>query len=484
MPAPSAASTCGCRCSAPPPGWARWPARWPAASRRWSSLVGGAGRGCGRGRSWSRRRRARLVAPWPGCCSWRSLARCRRGAAGRPGRAQPGGRPGRRGRRGHGGRDGRLRPAHGRRSARSFAGDQVVWRLDRPRGHRPRAHRRRWPRRCWCSATPTTRGCRSGATVRLHGRLVPADDRDLAALLRPSGDAEVVGARRACGGGPRPRCGRRCATRWRTGPPTSGRWCRRWSTATTPSVDPALQDDVPRDRADPPAGRVRHQPDPGRRVPAGAGALVPGARAVAAPGGGGRDRRVRADRPHRAERAAGGGDGHDRAGRARSPTAGSAALRGLGTAVAGPGAARPGLAVSAGFALSVLATGGILLLAPAWRDALARWLPRWLAEAIAVPAAAQLACTPLVAAISGQVSLVAVVANLLVAPGGRAGDGAGAGRRGARPWCGRRWAGCAGRSPSWCVAWLIAVAEHGAALPTAAVGWGTGAAGAGAAHRC
>ncbi len=44
-----------------------------------------------------------------------------------------------------------------------------------------------------------------------------------------------------------------------------------------------------------------------------------------------------------------------------------------------------------------------------------RWLPRWAAEAVAVPFAAQLACTPAVAALSGQVSLVAVVANLLVA---------------------------------------------------------------------
>ena len=76
----------------------------------------------------------------------------------------------------------------------------------------------------------------------------------------------------------------------------------------------------------------------------------------------------------------------------------------------------PGLASAIGFGLSVLATAGILLLAPGWRDALARWLPRWLAEAVAVPAAAQLACTPLIAAISGQVSLVAVVANLLAAP--------------------------------------------------------------------
>ena len=91
-------------------------------------------------------------------------------------------------------------------------------------------------------------------------------------------------------------------------------------------------------------------------------------------------------------------------------------VRGLGVAVVGLLLLDPGLGRTAGFALSVLATAGILLVAPAWRDALARWLPRWLAEAVAVPAAAQLACTPLVAAISGQVSLVAVAANLLVAP--------------------------------------------------------------------
>ncbi|MGH1562463.1 ComEC/Rec2 family competence protein [Mumia sp. DW29H23] len=76
----------------------------------------------------------------------------------------------------------------------------------------------------------------------------------------------------------------------------------------------------------------------------------------------------------------------------------------------------PWLATSAGFLLSAVATGGILLLAPVWRDALGRWMPRWLAEAIAVPAAAQLACTAPVAALSGEVSVVAVLANLLVAP--------------------------------------------------------------------
>jgi competence protein ComEC len=147
-------------------------------------------------------------------------------------------------------------------------------------------------------------------------------------------------------------------------------------------------------------------------------------------------------------------------------------VRGLGVAVVGLLLLDPGLAVTAGFALSVLATAGILAVAPTWRDALAAWLPRWLAEAIAVPAAAQLACTPLVAALSGQVSLVAVAANLVVAPVvgpatvlgllaglvGLVSDVAGT---------------LVGTAAAWCVAWIVTVARHGASLPGAAVDWGT-----------
>ncbi|MEU1391497.1 MULTISPECIES: ComEC/Rec2 family competence protein [unclassified Nonomuraea] len=141
----------------------------------------------------------------------------------------------------------------------------------------------------------------------------------------------------------------------------------------------------------------------------------------------------------------------------------------------------PELARSYGFALSVAATAGILLLAPRWRDKLSTppptetgdrdattastatgrkpeerkrssvygraasafdeagdcratslpedasagrgravagmcRLPRWLAEALAVSAAAQAAVTPVLVLMSGQVTLVAVPANLLVAP--------------------------------------------------------------------
>ena len=93
-----------------------------------------------------------------------------------------------------------------------------------------------------------------------------------------------------------------------------------------------------------------------------------------------------------------------------------AGARALGAAVLGLLLIDPALAVTWGFALSVAATAGILLLAPSMRDALATHLPRWLAEAVAVPLAAQLACTPLVAVLSAEVSLVAVVANLVAAP--------------------------------------------------------------------
>jgi competence protein ComEC len=146
--------------------------------------------------------------------------------------------------------------------------------------------------------------------------------------------------------------------------------------------------------------------------------------------------------------------------------------RALGAAVLLLLLLEPDLAWSVGFALSASATAGILFLGPPWRDALARWLPRWLAEAVAVPLAAQLACTPLVAAVSGQISLVAVVANLLAAP--PVGPATVLGLLGgvlatASTSVGRLVAAPAG----WCGGWIITVARHSAGLPAAAVGWPT-----------
>lgn len=76
----------------------------------------------------------------------------------------------------------------------------------------------------------------------------------------------------------------------------------------------------------------------------------------------------------------------------------------------------PWLARSYGFALSVLATLGLLLLARPWTASLARWMPRPLAAGLAIPLAAQAVCGPVVVLLSGQVSLVALPANALVAP--------------------------------------------------------------------
>lgn len=77
----------------------------------------------------------------------------------------------------------------------------------------------------------------------------------------------------------------------------------------------------------------------------------------------------------------------------------------------------PHLAVDVGFALSVVATAALVVIAPAWsRRLAARGCPRPLADALAIAVAAHVVTAPLVAGISGRVSLVAVVANLAAAP--------------------------------------------------------------------
>ena len=76
--------------------------------------------------------------------------------------------------------------------------------------------------------------------------------------------------------------------------------------------------------------------------------------------------------------------------------------------------ADPWLARSFGFALSALATGGLLVLGPRWTEALvARGWPRRLAEAVACAGAAQAVCGPLLALKAAHVSLVAIPCNLL-----------------------------------------------------------------------
>ncbi len=93
----------------------------------------------------------------------------------------------------------------------------------------------------------------------------------------------------------------------------------------------------------------------------------------------------------------------------------TSALAALGLAISALILIDPFQSQDPGFALSVSATAGILLLAPkltsTWEPGVGR-----LAESIAIPAAATLACTPIILVISGQYSLVSIPANLIVAP--------------------------------------------------------------------
>ncbi|TMS00225.1 ComEC/Rec2 family competence protein [Nonomuraea basaltis] len=232
-----------------------------------------------------------------------------------------------------------------------------------------------------------------------------------------------------------------------------------------------------------------------------------------------------------------------------SPSVLRALLMGLVAAVAlGTGRARDGLAAlsatvlllmlfapelarSYGFALSVAATAGILILAPRWRDHLSPTenegdeseheretkgedrnqrqvhqrhqspghrqnpaqsrdgapqggsgrpyrLPRWMAEAVAVPAAAQVAVTPVLVLMSGQLTPVAVLANLLVAPAVAPATLLGFGAALIAP----LWPDAASLlviPAGYAVGWIIAVARWAVNLPFATVPWPSGLLGLG-----
>jgi competence protein ComEC len=93
-----------------------------------------------------------------------------------------------------------------------------------------------------------------------------------------------------------------------------------------------------------------------------------------------------------------------------------APLRALSVAILVLLVVDPFLARSVGFVLSVCATAAILTVAPRWTERLAHHMPRALAVTIAVPAAAQLACTPVLVLAFGQLTPYAIPANLLAAP--------------------------------------------------------------------
>lgn len=151
------------------------------------------------------------------------------------------------------------------------------------------------------------------------------------------------------------------------------------------------------------------------------------------------------------------------------------AIPALSAAVIALMIAAPQLAVDVGFALSVAATAALVVLAPQWSAGLvARGVPKMLADGVCIALAAQLVTAPLVAAVSGRLSVVGVIANLTVAvvipPITVLGTAAAA-------LC-SFWPSAAGlliRFTGPELWWLLRVAQTGAALPGAAVpvpsGW-------------
>jgi competence protein ComEC len=76
----------------------------------------------------------------------------------------------------------------------------------------------------------------------------------------------------------------------------------------------------------------------------------------------------------------------------------------------------PWLARDYGFALSALATGGLLLLAGPLAGVIGRILPAKLALLVAVPIAAQLACQPVILLLNPALPVYGIAANLLAEP--------------------------------------------------------------------
>ncbi len=154
-----------------------------------------------------------------------------------------------------------------------------------------------------------------------------------------------------------------------------------------------------------------------------------------------------------------------------------AGLPALWTAVAVLTVIDPWLGRAVGFALSVCATAGLLLLTRPFTDTLALVMPRWLAVAVAVPSAAQIAVGPVTVLINPQLPLLAVPANLLVAaavaPATVLGALAALTGVGWAP-LGEMFAWLA----SWPVRWIAVVARGCAEVPGSNLPWPSGPSGA------
>ncbi|MEO7122099.1 MAG: ComEC/Rec2 family competence protein [Lacisediminihabitans sp.] len=136
----------------------------------------------------------------------------------------------------------------------------------------------------------------------------------------------------------------------------------------------------------------------------------------------------------------------------------------------------PWLARNYGFVLSVLATGGLLLLSRPLTVLFSRWIPTALAAVIAIPLAAQLACQPVLILLNASIPLYAVPANMLAEPAAPVATVLGLVACVLLPWfpalgqviCWLAWL------PS---SWIAGVAHLFESLPASSIPWPAGAVG-------
>jgi competence protein ComEC len=91
-------------------------------------------------------------------------------------------------------------------------------------------------------------------------------------------------------------------------------------------------------------------------------------------------------------------------------------LPALGFAIAAVVAIDPWQSRDPGFALSVLATAGLLTVSPRLTRYFQRWMPEKIANVLAVPIAALALCLPVIVALSGYISPISIFANIIAAP--------------------------------------------------------------------
>ncbi len=138
--------------------------------------------------------------------------------------------------------------------------------------------------------------------------------------------------------------------------------------------------------------------------------------------------------------------------------------------------ADPWLARSYGFALSVVATASILVLARPLAAVLSRVMPRALAIVVAVPLAAQWGCQPILILLAPVIPTFGLVANIVAAPAAPVATVLGLIACVVLPLV--PWLGQVLVVIAWIPAtWIASVAEATASAPGASIAWPAGAAG-------